>query len=121
MNDEFKIDYTAEPRKVFVNFLIWNIKQIETDVFQNRNRTPSVLSPLIGLISSLDEKSKKTLDPQNKRLLAMRRDTYEFSLAETEKIYGEILAYLHSTYLSEVSRVRPWNPQPEHIGEKRDG
>jgi len=95
-------DFTGEPRKVFVNFLIFNLKQIEAQIFFGGAATTAIKS-LRGLIGSLDKKSQKALTkPYNKLLKFDNNGTC--GRKEIEDVYREICAFLHDTYLSEVSR-----------------
>jgi hypothetical protein len=114
LSSEFSIDFSQEPRKVFLNLLLWNIKIVE-DAIYVRGRDNDAISLLMGLIDSLDDASKKRLDRQHKKLLAFQQATEILYPGQIEQIYREVLTYLHETYLREVNYVRPLNPKPKHI------
>ena len=113
-------DLTQEPRKVFVNFLIFNMKLIEQKIFFDGEAT-SAIRPLRGLIKSLDSKSQKRLKPQLDRLLRYERDIRLCSREEIEHTYGEVSTYLHATYLKEAFYARPRHPKRGKLGERNDG
>lgn len=71
-------------------------------------RRPShAIQPLMGLIKSLDAKSKKTLKPIFEKLEAMRLGKVPIRTGDVDNIYGEILNHLHATYLLEVRFAAP--------------
>ncbi len=98
-------DFDQEPRKVFINFLIYNMKQIEFQIFFTRKLSPAVKS-LRGLIGSLDAKSQKTLKRLYESLVRFDA-TGNFQRSDVEHIYNEVCAYLHKTYLKEMWLARP--------------
>jgi len=101
------VDFNQEPRKVFINFLIWNIKEIETQLFYG-GRTSHAIRLLQGLISSLDQKSQKALETQFDKLLGYESNILTLSSrTELVTIYKATLAFLHETYLKEVQFARP--------------
>jgi len=65
-------DFTAEPKKVFVNFLIFNLKQIEWQIYFDGTATSAIKS-LRGLIGSLDEKSQKKLEKEYAKLVKFNK------------------------------------------------
>jgi len=97
-------DFTGEPRKVFVNFLIYNLKQIEWQIFFEGSATSAIKS-LQGLIGSLDEKSQKKLEEEYNQLIKFEA-TGMCGRAEIKEIYRKVCAYLHETYLEELYRKR---------------
>ncbi len=98
-------DFDQEPRKVFVNFLIYNMKQIEFQIYFTRKLSPSV-KMLRGLIGSLDFKSQDALKNQKEAL--QRFDaTGNFQRGDVEKIYDEVCGYLHETFLKEFNYATP--------------
>ncbi len=62
-----EINWDQEPRKVFVNFLIYNMKQIEFQIYFTRKLSPAV-KMLRGLLGSLDFDSQATLKEQMEAL-----------------------------------------------------
>jgi len=100
-------DFNQEPRKVFINFLIWNIKEIETHLFYG-GKMSHAIRLLQGLISSLDQKSQKALETQFGKLIGYESNLLTLS-DRTELVtnYRDVLAYLHETYLKEVQFARP--------------
>ena len=116
MSEDF--DLNQEPRKVFVNFLIYNIKEIEGQLFFG-GRTSLAIRGLRGLISSLDEKSQKALEKHYNKLMGYESNILMLeSKTDLEKIYREVSAFLHNSYLKEAG-VRALNPKPMHISRKK--
>jgi len=101
---ESPADFTGEPRKVFVNFLIFNLKQIEAQIFFGGSASSAIIS-LQGLIGSLDEKSQKKLEEEYNQLRKFE-STGTCGRAEIINIYRKVCAYLHETYLEELHRRR---------------
>ena len=97
-------DFLGEPRKVFINFLIWNLKEIETQLFFG-GRASQAVSRLRGLISVLDVKSQQQLEPQLKKLLEFDGGKPYYK-TDVEIIFREVTAYLHETYLKELRLPR---------------
>lgn len=102
-------DFSGEPRKVFINFLIWNIKSIEDRIYFT-SKVSTAIVPLMGLVDSLDEKSKKKLKTQYDQLKAMKEGIASLHNGGVEEIYREILTYLHNSFLQEVRFARPKYP-----------
>jgi len=101
-------DFLGEPRKVFINFLIWNLKEIETQLFFG-GRASQAVSRLRGLITSLDPESKKKLEPQLKKLQQFDAGTPYYK-ADVETLFNEVCSHLHASYLKEVSYATPRRP-----------
>ena len=99
---ESPADFTGEPRKVFVNFLIFNLKQIEAQIFFGGSATSAIKS-LRGLIGSLDKKSQKRLKDEYDMLIKFENNGTSVR-TDIEDAYRKVCAFLHDTYLSEVSR-----------------
>ena len=112
---EHPSDFTGEPRKVFINFLIWNLKQIEEILYFTR-RTSLAIRPLMGLVDSLDSKSKKALKNQYQKLQAMREGTVAVSRENIDEIYRNVLTHLHENYLQEVGIAFPRRPSKDRMG-----
>jgi len=106
---EASSDFSGEPRKVFINFLIWNIKQIEDRIYFF-SKVSTAIVPLMGLIDSLDKKSKETLKEQYELLKAMKEGKRGMHNGIVEQTYREILTYLHENFLQEVRFARPKYP-----------
>jgi hypothetical protein len=100
--DDNGFDLTQEPKKVFVNLIIWNMKIIETQIYFSGIVSAAVRS-LRGLIGSLSENSQKKLESQLKQLKDFS-DNGRFTSGDIEEIYQQVSAYLHKTYLAEVNR-----------------
>jgi len=98
-------DFTGEPRKVFVNFLIFNLKQIEAQIFFGGAATTAIKS-LRGLIGSLDKKSQKKLEKQYAKLVKFDNNG-TCGRNEIEDVYRKVCAYLHEKYLKETYYARP--------------
>jgi len=103
------MDLTQEPRKVFVNFLILNINQVEQMLYFSRSFI-SAVRPLRGLIGSLNTQSQEKLEPQLKQLQSFEANINLCSRETLEQIYREVLRFLHATYLKEIQFARPKHP-----------
>jgi hypothetical protein len=68
---------------------------------------------MIGLIQSLDAKSKEDLKIQYDKLLDLRNRSAP--IEEYEKAYSEITNYLHKSWLKEL-RARPRMTGEAHLG-----
>ena len=109
-------DLNQEPRKVFVNFLIYNIKEIEWQLFFG-GRTSLAIRGLRGLISSLDGKSKQTLKKHYDKLIGYETNILTLnSKTELETIFQEVLTYLHENYLKEAIYAKPLRPSKSRMG-----
>jgi len=111
---EMATDFQGEPRKVFINFLIWNIKQIEDKIYY-QHRFSTAVTPLMGLIDSLDIKSKGTLKEQYAKLEDVNRGKTALTYGMLETVYKEVLSYLHNTYLAEVRFAKPRYPSDRKL------
>ena len=103
-------DFLGEPRKVFVNYLIWTSKIVEENLFMG-GKVSMAVRAMRALIAKLDEKSKKKLKPQLDRLLEIETNVLTLnSRTELEQIFSEILTYLHESYLKESYYATPRYP-----------
>ena len=102
-NDGF--DLTQEPKKVFVNFILFNMKIIETQIYFSGTVSAAVTS-LRGLIGSLNQQSQKKLKPELEKLKEYASNG-RFTRLDIETIYQDVSAYLHKTYLKEVGIAHP--------------
>jgi len=105
---ESPADFTGEPRKVFVNFLIFNLKQIEAQIFFGGPATAAIKS-LRGLIGSLDEKSQKKLEQEYNQLIKFDNNG-TCGRTEIEDVYRKVCMYLHKEYLKEGYYAKPLRP-----------
>ena len=96
---ESPADFTGEPRKVFVNFLIFNLKQIEAQIFFGGSATSAIKS-LRGLIGSLDKKSQKKLEKEYSLLIKFENNGTSVR-TDIEEVYRKVCAFLHENYLKE--------------------
>ena len=109
------VDFNQEPRKVFVNYLIWTSKIVEESLFMG-GKTSMAVRAMRGLINKLDEKSKEKLKPQLDRLLEIEQNVLTLnSKTELEEIFSTILSYLHNTYLKESYFARPKYPSKTEL------
>ena len=108
-------DFTGEPKNVFVNFLIWNLKNISTFLFYNRQFAMAI-GPLMETIASLDSESQKKLESQYKALENFWLGKKPYEPMDLETIYREVVAYLHETYLREVRFAKPLKPSKDKMG-----
>jgi hypothetical protein len=102
----------AEPRKIFLGFLITALMEIEATLYSSDRVTTSA-NQMIGLIQSLDKKSKEALKTQYDNLLELRN--HSGTREDYEKIYTEITDHLHKTWLREL-RARPRMTGEAHLG-----
>jgi len=66
--------------------------------------------PLMGLIDSLDAKSKKKLEKAYEKLEDMHRGKVPVNWGSVEDVFKEVLNYLHTSYLKEVGYAKPKYP-----------
>lgn len=102
-------DFNQEPRKVFLNLLLWNVKIIETHIYMQRNSS-AALRALMGLIDSLDQKSKKDLGERYDQLKEVSEGKSPLYDGMLEEAFSEILSYLHEGYLKEMRFATPRYP-----------
>ena len=101
------VDFNQEPKKVFVNYLIWTSKIVEENLFMG-GRVSLAVRAMRGLIAKLDEKSKEKLKPQLDRLLEIESNMLTLnSRTDLEILFSDILSYLHEAYLKESYYARP--------------
>ena len=109
------LDFNQEPKKVFVNYLIWTAKIVEESLFMGGKISLAVRA-MRGLIAKLDETSKKKLKPQLDRLMEIESNMLTLnSRTDLEILFSDILSYLHDVYLKESYYVTPLNPNPDEI------
>jgi len=103
---EMAADFAGDPRKVFINYLIFLIKEIENRIYLY-SKVSTAIVPLMGLIDSLDEKSKDKLKTQYEQLKKMKEGKMGLHNGAVEGLYRQVLTYLHGTYLAEVRWAKP--------------
>jgi len=106
------LDFNQEPKKVFINLLIWDIKIIQTLLYL-QDKPLSAIVPMMGTIDSLDENSKKMLTKEREQLASFCKNTNLCTTQEMHRIYSKVLNYLHSGLLKNFL-ARPKHPS-EHI------
>lgn len=102
MSFEEGFDLTQEPKNVFVSFLIYNMKQIEFQIFFSSHSSSAIRS-LRGLIGSLSKEAQKKLKKEYDKLREWDQ-TGRCTRLDLENVYNTVCAFLHTTYLAEVSR-----------------
>jgi len=102
-------DFTGEPHKVFINFLIWNIKQIETCIYMFRKGTLAS-HMLMGLIDSLADESKEKLKQEYEELENFYFGRRTMFVGDVERIYRVVLNHLHDKYLRNIHLAFPTRP-----------
>jgi len=113
-DDDFALN--QEPKKMFCSFLIYNIKEIEWQLFFG-GRTSLAIRGLRGLISSLDGKSKTKLKEHYDKLIGYESNLLTLnSKTELETIFQEVLTYLHENYLKEAIYAKPLRPSKSRMG-----
>jgi len=70
----------------------------------------------MGLIDSLNTKSKNHLGKQYERLEAMRLGKVPIRTGDVEKLYREVLNHLHKNWLQEVGLAFPTRPSKRRMG-----
>lgn len=113
-----EIDFTQDPRKVFLVFLI---RELSAASFYLFHITPAqemkALDIMDGIISSLDKKSQDTLKALHEKI---RNGAYTNSTPLTSKeiraAYQELSIYLHETFLKEAIRAHPLYRKKGHLG-----
>ena len=109
------VDFNQEPKKVFVNWLIWTGKIVEEQLYMGGKISLAVRA-MRGLIAKLDKKSKEKLKPQLDRLMEIESNMLTLnSRTDLEQLFSDILSYLHNVYLKESYYVTPLNPNPDRI------
>jgi hypothetical protein len=103
------IDFLGDPRKNFVALLIWDIKIIQTQIYLERKPLRAV-SSLMGLIDTLDADSKKKLENQYKKLDDIFHNALLATTEDIQKLFRQILSFLHTTYLRETHFAKPMRP-----------
>jgi hypothetical protein len=116
MAEEFKIDPNADPKNSFINFLIWEFKNITPILYSHNRYAIEAPRALRGLIDNLDEKDKEALKEEYDKLRGFERSVNTLSRTDIEDIYRSILSYVHKKYLQEVFAM-PRNPNPSTVGE----
>ena len=103
-------DFLGEPKKVFVNWLIWTGKMIEIELYMG-GRISHAIEMMLGIINKLDDSSFKKLKPQYDLLLKYEQNTHLItSKEELRKVNREISHHLHNTYLKETYYAKPMRP-----------
>lgn len=99
----FSQDLVQDPKKIYQLFLLRLITHIESTLYIEHNAL-SAITPLRGLIASLDDQSKKTLEKEDQELASFEKDVNLVTRPKVEAIYGKVVGYLLKTYLSEVMK-----------------
>lgn len=108
-------EFPSEPRKIFLGFLITTLMETEATLYNSGAVTQST-NQMIGLIQSLDRKSKDDLNPQYEKLLELRN--HSGTREDYEKVYSQIADYLHEHWLKEI-RASPRIKGEAHLGSKK--
>ena len=111
---ETTTDFVGDPRKVFINYLIFLIKEIEYRIYLC-SKVSTAIVPLMGLIDSLDETSKDKLKTQYEQLKGMKEGKVRIQNGVVEELYRMVLTYLHGTYLAEVRWAKPRYPSDRKL------
>jgi hypothetical protein len=93
-------DSTIEPKNIFLGLLINRIAIIE-EIIYDQKAYRNGLTALLSLIDILDETSQNQLKNQRTQITAMQNGN--LNKEEIQKIFSQIIMYLHKTYLQEVS------------------
>jgi len=107
-------DFVGEPRKVFINYLIWQLKQIEWLIYYQR-RYISAIRPLRALVASLSKESKKSLEGQYKQLQSFEANINLCSRETLEQIFYSVNSFLQDTYLKETRFAKPIRPSKDKM------
>lgn len=110
------INLSQEPKKILCNFLIFTMKQIQSQIFFEGTVTAAVTS-LRGLIKSLDDKSHEALKTELDKLTKFAENG-RFTRMDVEELYQSVCAYLHQTYLREIHPKRLESEDLDKLEEK---
>lgn len=99
----FSQDLVQDPKKIYQAFLLRLIIHIESVLYIEHNTLPAI-TPLRGLIASLDDQSKKTLEKEDRELASFEENVNLATRPKIEAIYRKVIGYLLKTYLSEVMK-----------------
>lgn len=99
----------VDPQKLFLSRLVMMCDRVNALIFFGASNQFEVLDGLEGIISFLDEKSQKKLQPQLKQILAFQQHKKEVSDTgfELRHLFQQIMAYLHTNYFQQMIYVKP--------------
>lgn len=93
------MDFTQEPKKAFLGFLIDRMKVANYFLYVNINDAKG-LDVLDGLIDSLNETSQKALEKEHEEIVV---GAYGRKRVDARALYSKVYKYLASTYLEECN------------------
>lgn len=95
------IDFSQEPKKVFLSFLIKQLSEAQFYIFVALGQQPKGLEILDGVISSLNEQSQKALSKEHQLIRSASLSGGPKCCAK--EMYSVISQFLAKTYLEECS------------------
>lgn len=98
-----RIDFTSEPKKMYMSFLIQKVNIMFASLYSSSKFTDAVHS-IQGTIDSLDDVSQKTFEEDNDRLDKWQSGQLQMTRADFKDIYRRLNQYLHKTYFREVTK-----------------
>jgi len=108
-------DAHDEPKKYFVNNLIWMLTELDKLIYFRKESTLRILEPLQGIIDFLPKNDKDQLQDVNDEI---ERYLVNINLLKNrkqiKKLYRKISDYLHETHLKEVGSAKPRFKPPAH-------
>lgn len=93
------IDFSQEPKKVFLSFLIKQMSEAQFYIFVANGQKPKGLEILDGVISSLNETSQNSLKDDHD--LIRRGSMTGGPKIDAREMYQKISKFLAKTYLEE--------------------
>jgi len=96
-------DAHDEPKKYFVNNLIWMLTELDKIIYFRKESNLRILEPLQGIIDFLPKNDKDQLQDVNDEI---ERYLVNVNLLKNrkqiKKLYRKISDYLHETHLKEI-------------------
>lgn len=102
-------DFTAEPKKNFTNFLLWQIKQIFPIIYSSRSGS-NLKKPVLSVIHCFDQKTKDSVF--KKDIEALSNDK-PMSIDDLRNLCSRIMSYVHESYLKDVNAYSGIDPNSE--------
>lgn len=113
--EEGKFDFTADPKRNFTNYLIWQMKTIFPLVYASRPGYVQEMAPkVLGLIRSFDKQTKETVFKEDiAKLKEVQNTEKALTWSELQDICDRIYSYIHESYLKDTNAYSGINPNKE--------
>ena len=96
-----------EPRQVFINRLIYLTTQLQGYICVERAGPVKVFPAIKGIILLLDAKSQKELTSLYDRIERYETGKTDYNRHDIQNLFGDLMKYLHTGYLKELSWIKP--------------